>query len=216
MYVLCPGVTAFHAPALSLVHVITTLSAKRKEWGEWERDRATEAERDRPVEWHLSGCPGYCVLGETTPVIAITLAGTNTHIYIGPKQPQVDTHTIPFVKPHVNAGKYCFADVFSKIVSPYFFLPVGWQAVPHTKLILLRAPLQRQKSEHSDNRINLLNGIQVKSLTLFLMSGCLSPVFMHIWKHCTRIKFQICTHVHTHTHTQSCSYSRLPTLSEHN
>ena len=49
-----------------------------------------------------SGSPGYCVLRETTPVIAITQAGraahthTNTHTYIqytGPKQPQAHTHT---------------------------------------------------------------------------------------------------------------------------
>lgn len=34
----CPGVTAFHAPTLSLIHVITLPSAKRKEWGEKERE----------------------------------------------------------------------------------------------------------------------------------------------------------------------------------
>lgn len=61
--------------------------------GARERDRATEAERDRPVEWHLSGCPGYCVLGETTPVIAITLAGANTvHIHWAKTAPGRHTH----------------------------------------------------------------------------------------------------------------------------
>lgn len=49
MYVLCPGVITFHAPALSLVHVVTSLSARRGEGGrEPETDR-----RDGPVEWHF-------------------------------------------------------------------------------------------------------------------------------------------------------------------
>ena len=76
-----------------------------------------------------SGSPGYCVLRETTPVIAITQAGraahthTNTHAYIqytGPKQPQAHTHTQTHthicLHSHVNTEKYCPADVFRKIV----------------------------------------------------------------------------------------------------
>lgn len=154
MHVLCPSVTAFHAPALSLVHVITSLSAKRKEWGEREIDRGREAERDRPVEWHLSGCPGYCVLGETTPVIAITLAGraahTHTHIHwtktASGRHKHTYTHNSICLNSHVNTEKYCFADVVSKIVPPYYFC---WQ---NGRLFLIRSwlcvPLQTKKSKH--------------------------------------------------------------------
>lgn len=146
---------------------------ERQSSGGWERQAC------RVTFVWVSGL--LCAQGDNTS--HCHYIGWHKHAHIHRAKTASGRHTIPFVKPHVDAEKYCFADVFSKIVPPYFFLLVGWQAVPHTKLVLLCAPLQRQKSEPIDNRVNLLNAIQVKSLTLDLMSGCLSPVFMHIWKH---------------------------------
>lgn len=71
------------------------LSAKRKEWGEGERG-IEETGLSSDI---LSGSPGYCALGETTPVIAITLAGraANTHECWTKTAPGTHTYTITFV-----------------------------------------------------------------------------------------------------------------------
>lgn len=55
--------------------------------GERKKEREAKDRREREGEESglsndiLSVCPGYCLLGETTPVIAVTLAGRVTHAH---------------------------------------------------------------------------------------------------------------------------------------
>lgn len=79
----CPGVTAFHAPALSLIHVITLPSAKRKEWGE----------REKEARFYFVWVSGLlCAWGDNTSHCHCT--GWQ-HTHTGLTQPQV--YTIVFV-----------------------------------------------------------------------------------------------------------------------
>lgn len=79
----CPGVTAFHAPTLSFIHVITLPSAKRKEWGEREREACF---------YFVWVSRLLCAWGDNTSHSHCT--GWQ-HTHTGLTQPQV--HTIVFV-----------------------------------------------------------------------------------------------------------------------
>lgn len=85
-----------------------------------ERDRLREAGLSSDI---LSGCPGYCALGETTPVIAITLAGRAAHTHTRWTKTASGRHMHSSIRlnSYVNSQKKCrFADVFRKIVPLYF------------------------------------------------------------------------------------------------
>lgn len=100
---------------LQLCHSSMSLHPFQQKGKNEGRERQTEDERLGETGLSsdiLSGRPGYCVLGETTPVIAITLAGRAacTRTYTGPKQPQVSAHahTIVFVSIQCQHRKIAF------------------------------------------------------------------------------------------------------------
>lgn len=182
-----------------------------------ERNRLREAGLSSDI---LSGCPGYCALGETTPVIAITLAGraARAHTHTRTRTCWTKTasgrhmHSSIRLNSYVNSQKKCrFADVFRKIVPLYF----PW-------LFCFLALLIKSAAQNKDSTFTLvlIHLMVFKSLPLSLVIVRLfaAPpprIYAHTstnTRACARINFGICTHVRT----QSCSCSRLPTPSEHN
>lgn len=130
MYVLWPQCHSFSCSgSVTRSCQCIAFSKKKKKEGKnegRERDRLREAGLSSDI---LSGCPGYCALGETTPVIAITLAGraahtqlhTHTHIRWTKTASGRHMHSSIPLNSYVNSQKKCrFAGVFRKIVPLYF------------------------------------------------------------------------------------------------